>query len=670
MGRDEAETKAFRRRDRGGTLAASLMLVLAVLAVLLLVAAAHWGWGRYTSSPRFRLTHGAPEEQVWAIKQIATAGASARDWEKMYGLLQTGEVGVRLAVVAAMERSGDDGFITELRVLSLRDPEAAVRARAVEALAGLGGERAWTTVRKCLGSARAEIRGLAAGCVARHGRREMLADLVELAESDSSVEVRSQANRAVERLMGWYGEGETGSDGVPPGSLYIEAEAGVRFAGNFEIAPGVALRSALTETGRLDPLFGGLGGYSGSGWIRCLEGGGGNDEWAAGASGSIDVGEAEYPIVVPRDGLYRLWIRTWWMDKCGNSLRVWIDHQESRVFSDDDGARSGYREWHWVRDRKPVHLKAGPHRIHLQVREDGIRVDCLALLPEAQKPPHEAVPANLDPRVLLKQGADVALSRQSEVIDSAGTLRLTVRVLRFGRPAVDGALSLSAEDGTFDCPEPLPVSLAGDERVFERDVTATFATAAPCRERVVQAVFRPSAGGPERATRLVVTKPWPWEVAGPFRQQRSPADVLADPSAGWRSFPVEKLFDRYGRMNFESVFGNGVDGHVYLRARVRTAEGGTFLWLLNSDDQSTVWLDSKEIMANRHVHDPAERFVQRARVRVSPGEHTVVVYVAQRDFADGHIYYDTQNYWLVRLRVRSDDHAPAPIEGVPWEGGG
>ena len=670
MGRDEAKTTASLRRNRGGALAVSLVLVLAVLAVLLLAPVARWGWERHTSSPRFRLAHGTPEEQVWAIKQIATVGASARDWERMYGLLQTGDVGVRLAVVAAMERSGDDRFITELRVLSLRDPEAAVRARAVEALAGLGGEKAWATVRKCLGSARAEIRGLAAGCVARHGRREMLEELVELAESDSSVEVRAQADRAVERLMGWLGEGEAGAEGVPPGSLYIEAEAGVRFAGNFEIAPGVALRSRLDEAARREPLFAGLGGYSGTGWVRCLEGGGGNDEWAAGASGCIDVGEVEYPIFLPRDGLYRLWIRTWWMDKCGNSLRVWLDHQESRVFSDDDGARSGYREWHWVRDQKPVHLKVGPHRIHLQVREDGIRVDSLALLPEGQKPAGEAVPANLDPRVLLKPGADVVLSRESEVIDSEGRLHLTVRVLRFGRPAVDGALVLTAEDGVLDCPEPLLVSLVGDDRVFERDVKATFAASAPCRERVVRAVFTPSGGGPESGASLVVTKPWPWEVAGPFPKQRRPSDVLGDPSAGWRAFPAEKLFDRYGRMNFESVFGNGAGGHVYLRARVRSAEGGTFLWLLNSDDQSTVWFDSKEIMANRHVQDPAERFVQRARVPVTPGEHTVVVHVAQRDFADGHIHYATQNYWLVRLRVRSDDHVPAPIEGVPWGGGG
>ena len=656
MGRVEAEMTVVR--------------LLAVLAVLLLSPAVLWGWRRAANSPRFRLAHGSPEEQVWAIKQIATAGPSEGDWQKIRDLLVSGEVGVRLAAVAALERSGEDGFITELRVLSLRDPAAAVRARAVEALAGLGGEKAWATVRKCLSSARAEIRGLAAGCVARHGRREMLADLVRLAESDPSVEVRSQAGRAVEHLMGWFREGETGEEGTAPGSLYIEAEAGVQFAGNFEIAPAVALRSGLAEAGRLDPLFGGLAGYSGSGWIRCLEGGGGNDEWAAGASGCIDVGEVEYPIVVPRDDLYRLWIRAWWMDKCGNSLRVWIDHQASRVFSDDDGARTGYREWHWVRDRQPVHLTAGPHRIHFQVREDGIRIDSLALLPEGQKPAGPAVPANLDPRMLLKPGADVVLSRESEVIGSSGMLRLTVRVLRFGRPAVSGSLSFSAEDGTFDCPDPLPVSLSGDERVFERDVRATFAASAPCSERVVRAVFAPSDGGEERVSRLVVTKPWPWEVAGPFRHQRRPSEVLADPSAGWRSFPVEKLFDRYGRMNFESVFGNGVDGHVYLRARIRSAKGGVFLWLLNSDDQSTVWLDSKEIMANRHVHDPAERFVQRAHVRVKPGEHTVVVHVEQRDFADGHIYYATQNYWLLRLRVRSDDHVPASVEGVPWLGDG
>ena len=120
-------------------------------------------------------------------------------------------------------------------------------------------------------------------------------------------------------------------------------------------------------------------------------------------------------------------------------------------------------------------------------------------------------------------------------------------------------------------------------------------------------------------------------------------------------------------MDFERAFGNGAGGRVFLKARIRCEEGGRFLWLLNSDDSAVVWLDGRRVISSMHTA-PAEGFLARARVEMTPGEHTVVAGVSQSEFVDEHIYNGTQNYWLFRLRVRRDEHAPAPVVGLPWEG--
>ena len=124
------------------------------------------------------------------------------------------------------------------------------------------------------------------------------------------------------------------------------------------------------------------------------------------------------------------------------------------------------------------------------------------------------------------------------------------------------------------------------------------------------------------------------------------------------------LYDRYATLNLENALGKGSCGYAYLRARIRCAEAGEYLWLLNSDDSATVWLDGSEVIANPH-NAPAEGFLVRLRKPLAAGDHVLLARVFQAKHEVGDIYEASQNYWKFRLRVRLEPHTPAPIVGMP-----
>ncbi len=87
-------------------------------------------------------------------------------------------------------------------------------------------------------------------------------------------------------------------------------------------------------------------------------------------SGPTDTGNALYKFRVPRDGVYRLWARTFWHDSCGNSFFVIVDGKDKSWIGED----GTYQRWHWVKG-KLYRLSAGVHTIKFQNREDGARLD-------------------------------------------------------------------------------------------------------------------------------------------------------------------------------------------------------------------------------------------------------------------------------------------------------
>ncbi|HUU70367.1 MAG TPA: HEAT repeat domain-containing protein [Planctomycetota bacterium] len=649
---------------KSGQLLAWVVVLLTVL--VLATGLSWWVWSRYSSTPGYRLRHGAAEERQWAIRMLVEAGPSSHQWKLIEAALSDPDPAVQLTAIAALGRSGRHEHILMLvNMMDARQP-LQIRLRALEALAEAGGDIAAAKVRQSAGAAEPEVRALATRLMPRFNV-EFSVPLLRSLLTDDSQTVRLAAADSLNDLA--VVSRESGPCPAPSdGPIVWEAERGIRIRQNFEFAPSYHEIARLPELAKTDPMWVGLDGWSGDGWIQCLEGGGGNHEWLGGESGSIDIGRIDYPIAVPRSGRYTLWARMWFTDKCGDSYYAQFERQPRRLMEHPwEGVLGEWRLWFWLTDHNgPVELEAGPHTLHVQVREDGIRIDQFCLVPEGSAPPDGPLQANLDPLELASNEPEVALSRESEIADSSGRLRATVRVMRCGPADLDGVLELDAEDGKLDCPARVPVKLAGAARVFAKDFTVQFDAGAPCRERVLSARFIAAGRADAQTASLVIAKPWPWLIAGPFSSPRDARAVLDDPAVTWQAIAPEKLFNRYGTMDFENVFGNGASGHVVLKARIRCERGGTFLWLLNSDDASKVWLDGRLAIANPRVA-PAEGFLTRARVEVAPGEHTIVATVSQAAFGDGHIYNETQNDWLFRLRVRAEEHKPAAIEGVAWE---
>ena len=98
-------------------------------------------------------------------------------------------------------------------------------------------------------------------------------------------------------------------------------------------------------------------------------------------TGPGDTGNARYKINVPVAGTYRLWMRAWWYDACGNSFFIVVDDKPA-VYAE----AATYQSWHWVKGPS-LTLSAGTHTIRIQTREDGARMDQFMLINSTQYVP-------------------------------------------------------------------------------------------------------------------------------------------------------------------------------------------------------------------------------------------------------------------------------------------
>ena len=92
-------------------------------------------------------------------------------------------------------------------------------------------------------------------------------------------------------------------------------------------------------------------------------------------------GTIEFKFNVSKEAKYVVWLRKLWMDGCGNSIYMTIDKPISKdnvLVLGEDGT---YDKFTWVKlNSDPLHLKKGVHTIVLQNREDGIKLDQIALI--------------------------------------------------------------------------------------------------------------------------------------------------------------------------------------------------------------------------------------------------------------------------------------------------
>lgn len=97
-----------------------------------------------------------------------------------------------------------------------------------------------------------------------------------------------------------------------------------------------------------------------------------------------DRGSALYTFEVTTTSHYYLWLRTWWMDGCGNSVAAQIDNY-APVTLGQDGT---YEKWHWVQAKgAKFKLTAGKHTLKLLGREDGTKIDQIFLTDDSEYVP-------------------------------------------------------------------------------------------------------------------------------------------------------------------------------------------------------------------------------------------------------------------------------------------
>lgn len=643
-----------------------LLWTLLILPCLLVGVGVVYLLSRPDTSPASRIVRGSVEERIWAIRELAKREPGPDTWAKIAIAASDPDVLVRVAALGALKASGDTQYVPLLAKAARQDKEMLARAAAIDSIAALGGDEAWKTVLEFLYADEAELRAVAVECAGRFGRSEAVTVLRVMYRNDPSQEVRERVGVVLKELDAGPEPLQKAPVKVAGEAIYFEAEDCVRLRRNFELAPSLRELVKFTSGATKDPTYAGIENHSGRGWIRALQGAGGRANYWGGDFLSTDTGRADYPVVVPVAGVYSLWIRVWWMDDCGNSLYAWFDNSPQTYFGSREAewGEKRFRKWYWHESKRNLRLSAGAHTLHLEVCEDGIRVDAMALLPSGQVPPQGTVTANMNPLALAREGVEVQISCESQEVDSNGKLYATVFVMRNGSKPLDGSLTLDAGKGVPDFESPIAVRLEGDNYVFSKDVAITFPASAPHSESLVRATFRSKEGLHKAEASLIVQKPWPWEYSGPYDAPKDPTTILSDASMSWRSIPPEKIFGRYGVMDFEKVLGNGTHGYMYLRTRVRLPQDAPIRWLLQADDTASVWLDGKLILRDRH-RLPLEASLQQVVRQETKGEHLVVVECFQTAKPDRQLF-DTQNYWCMRLRARADYHAPADIEGIKY----
>jgi hypothetical protein len=96
-------------------------------------------------------------------------------------------------------------------------------------------------------------------------------------------------------------------------------------------------------------------------------------------------GAALYKFNVPQPGKYRLWVRAYWDDGCGNSLKVSMNKGQSLMLGED----GTYKRWHWVSAPTIYDLPAGDSSLEVLNSEDGVRFSRFLLTRDLDMVPQE-----------------------------------------------------------------------------------------------------------------------------------------------------------------------------------------------------------------------------------------------------------------------------------------
>lgn len=415
-------------------------------------------------------------------------------------------------------------------------------------------------------------------------------------------------------------------------------------------------------------------------------------------SSPLDPGTALYVLQVPRDGEYQLWMRVRAEDGCGDSCLVRFDLEESVRFPGHASGRypfaipGDFGRWVWIRDagRRDA-LKAGPHLLRVDVREDGFAIDQMALLPEGATAPERT--GVLNPTCAPSAGRrpswvaetlvkplptsddvpliDCALAMESRVLSPASAPGVTgwlwLRSNASSRVTLDVGIASDAQRLTPG--EWIQVSLTPDAPVLRLPLRAGYAPTSPlCGHSVKVSVLRaqPSARSGAGA---VVFRPLDWRAVGPVSHARDAAvtaamkatnwiDVTQPPVRGgeerWRRVTAPEHYWCTGAIDLTKLFGASTYSSAWFVTRIDVKKAGSYTLIAGADDALDLWCD-EALLLSTSAHLPLTDTLRNYAVKLEAGSHQLLARVGQNAGA-----------WLFHLEFREVDGSPtAGIVGLP-----
>jgi len=446
----------------------------------------------------------------------------------------------------------------------------------------------------------------------------------------------------------------------PDGTLLWEAEWANRVTGSFACLPSVGASGGVAL------------------WER--EGTGRNNglEYVPPNKPNVALGLADYYLDLPRGGWYRLLMRLWTAGACSNSCWVGVDTDTNlQYFPGGLKGRFGQAHYHWpermcyrwlwIDDEGSVYrLERGPHRLRIDVREDGIGIDQIALVPVGRSWPI-GTPASTVLPGRGKWPADVRLSpdtpstRASNVATPFdGFLAVDNHCLTpDAAPATTGWLWLRAN---VPDPQQLTVKLTcpGATLTPTRALRCGLSGATPFARVPLKVTF--PATTERRGFALVATitsaacpgltvvrscrleRPLDWWAVGPLSPEQAGAvegallaattvdvtrsPVLALPDLKWVRVNAPEHYDAFGAVDLGRLFGPQEHRVAYVATQIRVRASGRYSLLAASDDSLRLLCDGKTLLDLQHWA-PLTDDVRRYSIALDKGAHLLVARVTQ-----------------------------------------
>ena len=676
-----------------------LRLILGFLAAFLVLAGL--AFYKITMTPEWTILTGNTAQRAAACRAIWQK-SDARALFGMKRLLQDRSAEVRMAALEAVirrhEKDGGGSLYLELDLLIFRmlqsDESPAARAKSAKYLLSREGQtadsaRQWLFAQVKVGRFRRD-NGELLQHVFLHKKENQkllkldwsvqallrdrrdypgLADLVlqhpqeleehykDLSHIVAQVSRRSRAHRfALSALRAIHNQKRTngagaGADGGGPSGFVTEAEWAYSIKPNFQIDH-----------------------YDGQLALHLGEGAGGYNDWLLGEDSTVDIGTGKFTFDINYEGYYRLWVRIFMENKCGNSTGMYIDGQRVGRFSD---RRDRFDQWIWMPSHQytgtGVYLHPGRHHLKVQAFEDGVFVDKYALLPAFE----DLDPQKLPARRFLYDAAlptTVSLTFEAQHMERGKTQAMTVWVRRNHPGIRSGTINVSVP-GPFELLDPSEAEIR-----FEKDSPIaghSFKVRLP-KDAVageVEVVARFTAENEQAEGTSFLGAHYDWFTTGPLDPYTGKSQDLkqksgikrADLADGWRRFPSDG-YDRYRRMDFEKAYGESQDKFIFLYTEIEVEESGEYLGLLTLDDSGFIWLDGRQI-EGRYEDLQGEGRLMMTRNHINKGRHQIFVRIYQADFPDPEgedADRESYNNWNFKWLLRKERHEIAPqIKGIP-----